>query len=288
MQRLLFILSLLITQTLSAQLYVGGFLGAAGYNGDLNDKPMKRMKPAVGATFAYSVTNRLNLRMGLLIGSLQGGDEWSGDAFLKQNRNLSFTTDLTEISVGGELLAFNLNKKNWSPYVFGSVALFHFNPYVRDSGEKLFLKPLSTEGQGLGEYADRKPYSLWQVSIPFGGGVKFVASDKIIIGVELGLRRTMTDYLDDVSNSYVDQNVLLQHKGLKSVQFSYRGDEVPGGIPAYPDNGYPVKNVERGGPKYKDWYYIGGVNVVFRFGNLSKKTIRDKKSYGCFTSVNPM
>ncbi len=58
-----------------------------------------------------------------------------------------------------------------SSYVFGGVALFHFDPYVMDSGEKVFLKPLSTEGQGLAEYPDRKAYSLTQFTLPFGAGV---------------------------------------------------------------------------------------------------------------------
>jgi len=287
MQRIVLILTLLITQSLSAQLYVGGFLGAMGYNGDLNAKVLKRIKPSVGGAFIYGLSNRLNLRMGILLGSLEGGDQFSGTNFLKQNRNLSFTTDITEVSFLGEFTAFNLNKINWTPYVFGGVAFFHFNPYIKDSGKKLFLQPLSTEGQGLSEYPDRQPYSLIQLSFPFGGGVRFVTSDNVMVSFELGLRRTMTDYLDDVSNSYVDGNILLQKKGPKAAQFFYRADEVVGGSIAYPDNGFPAKGVERGGPKYKDWYYIGGVHVVFRLGNIGKSSTKDKKTYGC-TGIAPM
>lgn len=287
MRRLILILTLLITHTLSAQVYVGGFLGAMGYDGDLNAKPLKRIKPSVGASFSYAFTNRLNLRLGVLLGSLEGGDQWSGDEYLKQNRNLSFRTDITEGSLVGEFTAFNLNKINWTPYIFGGVALFHFNPYIRDSGEKLFLKPLSTEGQGLAEYPDRQPYSLLQLSFPFGGGIRFVAKENLILSFELGIRKTNTDYLDDISKSYVDGNILLQRKGPKAAEFFYRADEVPGGISSYPDNGFPLKNVERGGPKYKDWYYIAGVHAVFRL-DVGKKIQKDKKSYGCAISTPSM
>jgi opacity protein-like surface antigen len=284
MQRIFLLLTLLVTQSVSAQIYLGGFFGSSGYNGDLNDKPFKRIKPAVGATLAFQLTNRFNLRTGLLLGSLEGGDQWSGTTFLKENRNLSFSTDLTELSLVGELNAFNLNKSNWTPYVFGGIALFHFNPYITDSGKKLYLKPLHTEGQGLPEYPDRKPYSVVQLSVPFGGGVKYAVNDNVLLGFELGFRKTMTDYLDDVSTSYVDQNVLLQQRNATAVRLSYRADDVPGGTSAYPDNDYPLMGTQRGGAQYKDWYYTAGFHLVFRLNNgFNRSSAQPKKSYGCET-----
>lgn len=214
MQKRLLLLTLLISNLVHSQLYVGGSIGVAGYDGDLNAVAFKRMKLNVSGTLSYGITNRFNARLGLLLGSIEGGDQWSGTTLLKQIRNLSFKTEITELSLVGELQAFDLNKKSWTPYIFGGVALFHFNPYIiGDSSKKIFLKPLSTEGQGLSEYPGRKPYSLTQLSFPFGGGIKVVASDNIIVGIEFGLRRTLTDYLDDVSTEYVDETTLFQKKG---------------------------------------------------------------------------
>ena len=59
-----------------------------------------------------------------------------------------------------------------------------------------------TEGQGTTSFQNRKPYSLTQLSIPFGGGVKIGVSDDFNIIIEYGLRKTFTDYIDDVSTTY--------------------------------------------------------------------------------------
>jgi opacity protein-like surface antigen len=281
MRKLTFIVLILTSQNLFAQFQIGPFLGAGGYLGDLNYTPAKRLKPAIGIAGLYEVSNRINLRGGITFGKLEGGDQWSGTAYLKENRNLSFTSNISEFSLVAELTAFNLDKINWSPYIFGGIALFHFNPYVKDSGTTVYLKPLSTEGQGLPEYPDRKPYSLTQFSIPFGGGIKYILSDNVILDLEFGLRKTSTDYLDDVSTNFIDPNILLQHRGQTAVRLSYRGDEVPGGISEFPDNGYPTKDTPRGNIKYKDWYYFTGFHLFFRLNGNSG----GKKGYGCPANV---
>src|SRR5690606_13448162 len=94
---------------------------------------------------------------------------------------------------------------------------------------KVFLKPLSTEGQGLPQYPDRKPYKLTQFAIPFGAGVKFRVSRNTVLAYEVGLRKIFTDYLDDVSTTYVDQATLLQERGRNA------GRTHGHGLPQYPD-----------------------------------------------------
>lgn len=282
MQKTLFLLLLFLSHTAFAQFHFGAFVGGASYLGELNDKPFKRTKPAVGLSLNYEVSERLMLRSGLTFGKLEGADRYSGDEFKKQLRNLSFQSSLTEFSLMGELTVFNLYNINWSPYGFAGIAVYRFNPYATDSGQKVFLQPLSTEGQGL-PGSQQNPYKLTQFAIPFGGGVKFNLNESIRLGVELGLRRLFTDYLDDVSGFYPDETELLNVKGPTAVRFSYRGDEVPGETSAYPDNGFPGKGVERGGPKTKDWYYFTGVHLTFRldggYGKTSASGGRSK--YGC-------
>lgn len=282
MRNALFLLLLFTTHAAVAQWHLGVFAGGSSYIGDLNDKPFKRTKPALGLSLNYEVSDRFMLRSGLTLGKLEGGDQWSGSTFQKQNRNLSFQSALTEFSLIGELTVFNLNNIRWSPYAFGGVAVFHFNPFVRDSGEKVFLRPLATEGQGLPSWPV-KTYSLTQIAIPFGGGVKFVLNDNIRLGVELGMRRLFTDYLDDVSSLYPDGAELFAAKGPKAVQLAYRGDEVPGETPGYPDFGFAGKNTERGNPKTKDWYYFTGIHLTFRIGGGYGRTdaSNSKRRYGC-------
>jgi hypothetical protein len=144
-----------------------------------------------------------------------------------------------------------------NPYLMAGISLFRFNPYTTDTlGSKYFLKPLSTEGQGLSMYPERKNYSLLQFAIPFGAGVKFTVTESISIAWEIGLRKTFTDHLDDVSTTYVDAAALLAERGPKAVELAYRGGEVKTGNPVY-----PVDGTVRGGQDFKDWYYFSGITA---------------------------
>src|SRR4030095_8015554 len=173
-------------------------------------------------------------------------------------RNLSFQSPVSEFSLVGEFNTFDLDNKKWTPYVFAGIAVFRYNPYTFDrSGNKTYLQPLSTEGQGLPGYSPSSPYGLTQFALPFGAGIKYNLSDKFRLGMEVGLRRTFTDYLDDVSGNYADQNDLLTYRGSLAADLAYRGDEVPGG-----DLTYTSKADIRGSAKYKDYYYFSGLHLV--------------------------
>ncbi len=273
-----FIFPLLFTLSTAAysQVQIGPFVGASGYLGDLSYKPLKRLKPAIGISGLYQITNRINLRASVSIANVEGGDEWSGTAYMRQIRNLSFASAITEVNLGGEFTLFNLDKINWSPYLFAGVAAFHFNPYTIYAGNKVYLKPLSTEGEGLSEYPGKKPYSLTQLAVPFGGGIKYLISDNVTVAAEFGLRITSTDYLDDVSNTYIDSATLFSERGPLAVKLAFRGNEVVGG------NTYPAKDAVRGNPKYTDWYYLIGFHLFFRIN----KSYGIKKGYGC--PANPL
>jgi hypothetical protein len=287
MQKTFLILLLFVSQTVFAQFHLGAFVGGSSYLGELNDKPYKRTKPAIGLSLNYEISDRLMLRGGFTFGKLEGADKYSGTEFIKQNRNLSFQSALTEFSLVGELTVFNLYNIRWSPYGFAGIAVYHFNPYVMDSGSKVFLQPLTTEGQGLpGSQAN--PYNLTQFAIPFGGGIKYNINENIRLGFEVGLRKLFTDYVDDVSASFADPTALLNAKGPNAIRFSYRGDEVPGETSEYPDNGYPVKGAQRGNAKVKDWYYFTGLHLTFRLGGGygRNSSSGNKRGYGC--PANPM
>ena len=265
MKRLFLISSLLVmASVVSAQsFHLSVFGGLSNYQGDLTDGIyVKNSTKAVGGlTLQYELTERLSLRTGLMYGKITGNDDFNTKTYL-QARNLEFASSIAELSLVGEFTVFNLNNIRWSPYVFGGVALFRFNPYTHDAEHnKVFLKPLSTEGQGLEGYPERKPYSLTQVALPFGGGIKYALTDNIRIGAEVGIRKTFTDYLDDVSTNYADPIDLLEQRGPLAVEYSYRGDEVAGGNPAY-----PAKGAQRGGAQQKDLYYFSGISLSFRLG----------------------
>ncbi|HET9432532.1 MAG TPA: DUF6089 family protein, partial [Chitinophagaceae bacterium] len=248
---LIFSLNLLFLHAQRVHIGVAG--GLANYNGDLLEKlyAKKITNGFIGLTVHYELQDQILLRGSYNFARVNGSDIYSEKPELVL-RNLSFESPISEFSVVGEYYLFNLYERRFSPYGFIGLGVFHFNPYSYDStGRKVFLKPLSTEGQGI--YPNKKEYSLWQPTIPFGGGVKFAITENLRIGLEIGLRKLFTDYLDDVSTSYPDFNDLLAARGQTAVDFAYRGDEVPGGDPVF-----PTKETQRGGAEQKDIYYFTG------------------------------
>ena len=283
MRKLFTLCLLLFFVTVSkSQVRVGVFGGVSNYLGDLNEKLYQNSGPALGFNVGYQLTNHINLRAGFTYGKVKAADSLNSreDFFL---RNFSFQSSLTEFSLVGEFNTFDMDMKRWSPYLFGGVALFHFNPYTFDQqGQKVFLQPLGTEGQGLPGYTETKLYARTQLALPFGGGVKYNISDNVGLALEVGLRKLFTDYLDDVSGNYADPNDLLTARGPQSVELSYREDEI-----IFGDPNYPAKDISRGSPRYKDYYYFTGLHLVFQLGDggegsYSRKMGRNKR-YGCPT-----
>lgn len=255
---LFFFLSSLPFFCFSQYLHGDLFAGISTYQGDLEGKrfAINQSKPAVGLGLSYDLSNKFIVRTGFTYGTVAGDDKKNSATKGIAQRNLNFKTAITELHVGLEYNLFNLEERSLTPYVFAGVGVFHFNPYTKDvAGNKVFLQPLSTEGQGLAAYPDRKEYKLTQFAIPFGGGLKFKLSDDLQIGIEIGIRKLFTDYLDDVSSTYVDQNILLSAKGAKAVELAFRGNEIN------PNAVYPTSGEQRGNPKSKDYYYFSGLRV---------------------------
>jgi hypothetical protein len=259
---LLITLILAVTaQGQSRQWAIDVFAGTANYQGDLMEKKysMQGSKLALGFGASYILNGHFRVRGMLSFAKVGGNDKYATNPSLLA-RNLEFGTSITEFSATIHYDLLDLQYYKFTPYVFGGVGVFHFNPYAFDStAGKVFLKPLSTEGQGLSAYPDRKPYGLTQLCIPLGGGIRFRVNDDISLAWEIGLRKTFTDYLDDVSTTYVDQNVLLAERGQLAVNMAYRGDELK-------DNPgvYPIDGTVRGGAQFKDWYYYSGIHASFR------------------------
>jgi len=253
----------------------GGFLN---YQGDLQDKPftLDQSNGAFGAGLTYDLTPHFSVRSGFLYGKVSADDKRNKP--LLQQRNLNFQSNILEGNVMLEYNLFDLSEKRFTPYVFAGLAVYHFNPYTYDTvGNKLFLQPLGTEGEGLAAYPDRKQYKLTQLAVPFGGGVKLRVSDNVTIGYEIGLRNLRTDHLDDVSSTYPDQALLLAARGPKAVELSYRGGELKNGSPDFPAEG-----TIRGSAAQKDWYYFHGINISIGLNGVKGiKGFRGRSSVDC-------
>jgi hypothetical protein len=188
------------------------------------------------------------------------------DAKAKFNveRNLSFKSSIIEFSSQLELnfLPYQTgnDKAYFTPYIFAGIAIFSFNPKAEYDGDWYSLQPLGTEGQGTSA-TSLKPYSLTKISFPFGIGVKYSIGKNVGIGAEWGLRKTTTDYLDDVSTTYADPLILNAEHGSISALLADRSL-----------NGKNTEDVgkQRGNSNTKDWYSFAGAFIVFKFNSKAK------------------
>jgi hypothetical protein len=253
------------SQSENSGTYIGVFLGKMNYQGDLNPTSFKfaHAKTIAAVTIRQSLNRWMSLKGGVAFGGIHAADEYNRD-YLKP-RNLSVSTSIKEASLALEASLLDLSTTRFTPYVYGSVSLYHFNPWAYDAdGKKVFLQPLSTEGQGLSQFPKQKPYKLTQFALGFGGGARYAINNNMNIGVEFSQRKTFTDYLDDVSSIYVDRNTLLQAKGAKAVEMAFRGDELPGG------QSYPGHGEQRGTPTEMDWYYFFGINFEIKLSAFTQ------------------
>ena len=238
---------------------LGLYGGVSYYLGDLNPgKQFFMVRPGVGLVYRFNPSRRFSWQFHGIYSSVQAYDSLSNNAY-QVNRNLSFRSRIIEVAGSLQFNFFDYEIGNTetpaTPYIFAGIALYNFNPTAEMNGDWVELRPLGTEGQGSGLKSAPKPYSLLGVSIPFGMGFKFHAMGRLGVSVEWGMRKTYTDYLDDVSTTYVQQDVLYAHKGLNSALFADRSIVNPG------DSNI---NRQRGNSTTNDWYSFAGVTLTYK------------------------
>lgn len=210
-----FISSLFVSAQPEAVVQEGEFaigLGAAHYFGDLNTRAhINRPKIAATAFFRKNFGNYIAVRVGASFAQLGYSDIYNDHNEFMLHRNLSFNSNVWELALQGDFNFFRFMPGepgyNFTPYITFGLGVFNYDPFAMLNGQKYFLRPLNTEGQGTTAYPDRKPYSSMALSIPFGVGFKYCIKESINVGFELVHRVTNTDYLDDVSKTYVDPSI---------------------------------------------------------------------------------
>lgn len=254
-------LSFLIADT-TAQTALGIHAGVSFYQGDLSPEnsitSVGRVRQAFGGFARFAHHPMLSTRLGLSYGYFEAADADATDIG-RRNRNLSFQTNVFEVSYVAEynILGFQpTRRKRFSPYLFGGVAGFYFNPKTRYEGRLYELQPLGTEGQGMPTFG--QPYSLVQIAIPMGVGLKFALSDDITLTLELGGRKLFTDYFDDVSGSYVNFRELAAGNGELAAALGNRTGELLGTEPLDVPTG-----TRRGSNVYNDWYFMGTIGLAW-------------------------
>ena len=253
---------------------VGGHSGLGQkYLKDLNTgKSQLNASVYVGAIYQ----NKVGLRLEFTSGQVTGADsvlkkDIGSPSDPRYDRNSSFRTPITEFTAIVEIYPTYIFRKydvetsppKLAPYFMIGIGYFHFNPQAYYKGQWVNLQPLRTEGEGFKEYPDRPIYSLSQTNIPLGLGVKYEINARLNLRAEFLFRKLHTDYLDDVSKSYIDptlfQNYLSGTQLQQALALSYRGGEI--GKDHDHNPGAP-----RGNPKNNDSYFTFNIKAGLILG----------------------
>ncbi len=251
--------------TVAQSTELGLSIGTTVYKGELNHDlaDIRFHNLAGGINFRKNLNDHWALNASLLVGKLIGADSLS-ESLYDVNRNLSFQSGIAELAgrVEFNFFPYQIGSGDWpfTPFLFIGFSAFRFNPKGELNGNLYELQPLGTEGQGSSLYPDRKKYKRTQVAIPYGGGFKFSVSKRIGINIEAGVRKTYSDYLDDVSLTYADRNILLIENGSLSALLS---DKSPN---QQLDN---FTGKQRGNSQDYDKFMYTGITFAFRLGSLT-------------------
>ncbi|MFD2920966.1 hypothetical protein ACFS6H_14675 [Terrimonas rubra] len=277
---------------LGPMFFLGDLGGSAGTGrGFIKDIDLPLTKLATSAYLSYHPNEWLNFRLALNHGVVEGNDAQApnkgGDEIYRINRNLHFKSHIWEAYVAAEvyptvfLERYDGLKGKLRPYGVIGIGGFRFNPKAKDNnGNWVALQPLRTEGQGMAEYPDRKPYSLFQLEIPMGLGIKYYVTDKMYVGLELLHRQLFTDYIDDVSKNYIDpihfDTYLSPDQAALAKQMHYRQlNNTPGSNPGNSEG------VQRGDPKDNDSFFSTLLKVGIRFNEGDTPNKRARKQLRC-------
>lgn len=257
---IIFLTTVLLSFFASAQNWETGLMGGAStYRGDLSPYiTPSEIHPAVGFYVKKNMSQFFSFNVGFNQGTISGND--NNNKYLEK-RNQRFKSDITELSATFEFNFFpflkGLKPDQFTPFVFSGLALFKFNPVTEFENQTYELAKYNTEGQSVTDNAP-SDYSLYQPSIPIGGGIKVRIANRFNIGLKVGYRATFFDFLDDVSTDYPNKEQLAKESPI-AAQLSDRSESG--------DKYYAGQGKQRGNPQTNDWYIFTGITLSYHIEN---------------------
>lgn len=306
-------------------LTLGVSVNALNYFGDIAPKSymgstdISFTRPGLGVSSSARIGSSLAVRAEFLYGQLSSSDYKAADpndeiAIYRYARNLHFRNNIKDFSVVGTYDFFAnpgavMYRIGFTPYIFGGVSVFHHNPKalvpeeavlypnstltLPEAGKWVALRPLHTEGK-------ENAYSAFQISFPAGFGARYRVNQVMDIEAEMSYRYLLTDYIDDISQNYVDKGTLeselakvmsdrslettdaltgeIRYQNMKNTEFNrnvvtYLGAD---GQQYVAMAGYGRANDIRGSAKDKDIFLTTSFRVVFMVGKspLSSRNFR--------------
>lgn len=236
MKKILSLLLLCFTLAAGAQYQYdyGIKIGAANYLGDIGGKNLQRRdyfwdmhlgqtRYALGVFGRYKFSKRFAVSANFDHMLIQDADQYT-TYIPRRTRNLNFRNRMFEIGGRAELTLWYDNdvgnrgfyNPDYKLYAFVGLAAYFSNPQARlvydpadsliDAADAADLKPgdfVDNTWYNLREYrTEGASYSNFGLAIPMGIGMYFTFNKEWRIGWEICLRKTFSDYLDDVSTYY--------------------------------------------------------------------------------------
>jgi len=257
--------------TFSGNLYLGmsnmmGDLGGSDFIGSrgLMDYDFRSNRLAGGLGLTMHTGGSFSIGLNFLATRLYGDDAYSKQDFQVQ-RNLCVRTDILEGDLLIEYRPFSRSAGFNRFYIYSGVGLMYYQPKAEYDDDWYKLRTLGTEGQ----YLDNGPgpYRELQIVVPYGLGYKFRLAKSTSLILDLGFRKTFTDYLDDVSTVYVNPLDLDQST---SAEASILADRSTAGM----DIGSM-----RGNSDKDDSFHVLSLKFEYIFGG--------KSGDGCYYNRNP-
>lgn len=305
--------------------YISFGINSMNYFGDIAPKSgifstkASSTRPGLTASFGHRFGPRYTLQASLSYGTLFSDDNRAADPSVDDSkyryvRNIHFRNDIIELAAVGIFDLFQnqgsyLSRVQLTPYALIGIAGFHHNPKAKapetnvhtgaavpEAGQWVDLQPLGTEGQ----YAELlptdanygiEPYSLWQLSIPFGIGARYKLGEALDISFDITFRYLFFDYIDDLSSNYVDLGVLdsdlakVMSDRSREPSSAFTGDTRD--LTAWPEYQYVGRDLQtytvtngfgseqadnkRGGKSDNDIFYVTSIKISYIIGSSFRR-----------------
>lgn len=283
---------------------IGG-VGVTNFLGDLGganqigrdfvyDLDFQSTRPSLVIGYRYQFNSYLFGRANLQWGILRSDDDLTDERF-RNGRNLTFRSGFVEIDALAEFYFLQNSRGNLyrlrgvrgrsglkvDLYIFGGIGFMYFNPKAEYQGQWVALQPIGTEGQGLKDQPDN--YKRTTFTIPYGIGIGKSLDRYWAVNIELTLRKTFTDYIDDVSGEYFGRENIKQAKldagasiadANRAAILSDPSINLGGNNGDVGPNGGPRNDLvgqQRGDPTDKDAFMTGMITI-------SRKIVKRRRS----------
>lgn len=225
-----------------------GDVGTKGISDHYNNSNYGSNIKFMGGMYGrYTAHPSLGIRLGINFGTLYASDEFNekkakaaasveDDYYQRYLRNQKIKNVMWDGHLVFEFNPLRMNIDNdkarnrrFQPYVMAGIGGYYMTPKAeyknRQSGEVKWLNiyDLHLEGDGFGKLADGsgnlydapKRYKRYGLSVPLGFGVRWDIGQQLGLGLEYMYRYTFSDYLDGVSDRYVNPLVFDQNLSVK-------------------------------------------------------------------------